>query len=81
MTWPMTWFACGPYGVRSSGGRLVPDPQRVVHAKQLGTVLVACGRWAVTWHRFWDVEFGAVANVRRCPDCLDVVLAGRAAAG
>ena len=77
----MRWFVTGPYAVRMPDGRFAPASDNVVHAKEIGTVLTACGQWTATWHRFWDVPFLAVRDLRRCPDCLDVVLGDAAAQG
>jgi hypothetical protein len=52
----------------------MPNPAHVVHAKEVGTALTACGVSAASWHRFWGVSFLAVGDLRRCPRCLEVVL-------
>jgi hypothetical protein len=69
------WFASGPYAARQRDGRVGPNPAHVVHAKEVGTVLTACGIQASSWHRFWGVSFLQDIGLRRCPSCLEEVLA------
>ena len=70
----MRWIASGPYAARRDDGSLRPDEEHLVHAKEIGTVLTACGTWAATWPKFWDVSFLDAGGLRRCPDCLDALI-------
>ena len=71
----MRWFASCAFGTRARDGRLRPNPAHLVHAKEIGTVLTACGVSAASWPRFWNTPFLAVGDLRRCPRCVDVVTA------
>lgn len=44
----------------------------VVHAKEVGTVVTACGRHATTWHKHWT-PFDSSPAGNRCTSCSAVV--------
>ncbi len=49
-----------------------PGFERVAHAKEMGTLLSACGRTTLTWVKLWDIAFGP--HVRGCcAECSSVV--------
>ena len=71
-----TWFATSPYG-RSAWGpmRGTRDDKALMHAKQLGTELSACGQNALTWVKYWQ-EFGVGPSDNACAECRRVVVGG-----
>jgi hypothetical protein len=47
-------------------------PTSVAHAKEMGTLLAACGRPVHGWERLWDAAF-PMRGTDACPECLEVV--------
>jgi hypothetical protein len=43
------------------------------HAKQMGTLLTACGLWADSWVKAWDVPFTSLLT----PVCLECAAVAR----
>jgi hypothetical protein len=60
-------------------GRVVELPVSQAHAKRMGTLLTACGTWAYSWRKIYDLSFPLPNTVPSaldtCPGCLDVVVA------
>lgn len=50
------------------------QPASTAHAKQMGTPLTACGLTATSWHRLWELPFGAGSGTYwLCPTCVGLV--------
>ncbi len=45
------------------------EPTSVVHAKEMGTPLTACGLRADSWFKFWDEPFDTNSH-EKCLDCM-----------
>lgn len=45
-----------------------------IHAKEVGTVVTACGRHTTTWHKHWT-PFDTSPPASRCKTCAAVVAA------
>ena len=39
------------------GGQMLERPCALSHARQAGSALAACGRYAVSWRIFWELPF------------------------
>jgi hypothetical protein len=75
---PLRWFAVAAGSrLERVNGELVPRPQGVVHAKEMGTNLTACGLVTASMHRFWDLPF-PVEKPTSCPDCRECTRPGQA---
>jgi hypothetical protein len=48
-----------------------PGPSGVVHAKEMGTRLTACGLDASSWTKYWELVFDPRAP-EACPRCVAV---------
>jgi hypothetical protein len=56
LTWFVTTSSTDPPRANVGGA----DPGRaVIHAKTFGTLATACGMYADTWQKHWDVPFRA----------------------
>lgn len=69
---PAYWFIACQFVARTEEEGFTREPASLVHAKQMGTTLTACGIYAFSWHRLWEVPF--TSGVRnRCRRCIRVV--------
>ena len=71
------WFTCSEHAIRTGTGRereLVPYGAR--HAREVGSVVTACGRLTVTWLTFWDLTFEASA-APACQQCVTAIRGAR----
>jgi hypothetical protein len=56
----LTWFvATSSADTPRANDRGVDVGHAVFHAKTFGTVATACGMYADTWQKYWDVPFRA----------------------
>lgn len=79
-TVPHTVFATARFSrMQQAGGHVRREPASQVHAKTMGTTVTLCGQSALSWFKFWDIDFMTV-RAGRCPDCTSAV-ASRLAAG
>ena len=53
-------------------GRIAHMPASQVHAKVMGTTMTMCGQSALSWFKFWDIDFADVTS-DHCPRCLIAV--------
>ena len=68
------FFVTGPDArLGPNSGSLVPTG-RMVHAKQMGTLVTACGIATSSWTKLWDVPFSRSSG-RACPECVEIVAA------
>lgn len=67
-----TWYVTSPHGTRveTPTGRAEWQPFGVHHARQAGSILTACGKWAVDWEVFWDLPFPSSPGQTTCRPCL-----------
>jgi hypothetical protein len=57
------------------------DPQRVHHAREMGTIVTACGRYAATWTNFYFWAY-TPGGTGACADCdRAIALGGDARSG
>lgn len=67
------FFATAQFVVmKQEASDLVAVPTSLVHAKEMGTTMTACGQSAVTWVKLWAQSFNTVSG-ERCRDCWLVV--------
>ena len=65
------WFSACQFVVRTEAEGFTREAASLTHAKQMGTILTACGLDATSWHRLWEVPF--TDGVKdRCPHCVAV---------
>ena len=66
---PPRWFCTAAFAVARPGGRgLEAGPKGTVHAKTYGCLTTACGLFANSWPKFFEMPF-AEAGPIACPDC------------
>ena len=53
-------------------GHKVERPYGVMHARESGSGLTACGQYAIGWRMFWEIRFRPT-DPRACPDCIVAV--------
>ncbi|MGZ4274421.1 MAG: hypothetical protein ACXVRP_11755 [Solirubrobacteraceae bacterium] len=51
-------------------------PYGARHAREVGSVVTACGRLTVTWLTFWDLTFEASA-APACQQCVTAIRGAR----
>ena len=57
------WVISVPHtAMRDVGGQMVERPYGVSHARQTGSALTACGRYAVGWRIFGELPFQTSAS-------------------
>ncbi|MCW2738792.1 MAG: hypothetical protein JWN97_3436 [Nocardioides sp.] len=66
------WFTACQFVVRTEDEGFTREAASLAHAKQMGTTVTACGAYATSWHRLWEVPF--TSRVKNpCPRCLEVL--------
>ena len=67
------WFASTPHGIlERHGGEPTVRPYGVVHGRQPGSGLTACGKYAVDWRIFWEITFTS-GSPRACAACAEAI--------
>lgn len=67
------WFATsGADPLRFGQPSRTIDPDATIHAKEVGTVVTACGRLTAPWRNHWT-PFEASPLHRRCKGCSLVI--------
>lgn len=68
------WFVSVPHSVLEEvHGQRVERPYGVIHARESGSGLTACGKYAVGWRIFWELRF-RTTDARACPKCIEAVI-------
>jgi hypothetical protein len=66
------YFVTGPdVRLGPNSGTLLPSAS-AVHAKQMGTLLTACGLCTSSWVKLWDVPFSRSIGAA-CSKCIEIV--------
>ena len=58
--------------MKDVGDQMLERPCGLGHARQAGSALAACGRYAVGWRIFWELPFQMSAP-HACPACVEAV--------
>jgi hypothetical protein len=67
------WLVSVPHtALREVDGHSVERPYGVIHARESGSGLTACGQYAVGWRIFWELRF-STTDADSCPECIDAV--------
>lgn len=71
MTRPIRWFLTAQYEYVTPPDKPA-SPSRLIHAKEMGTLLTACGLISTSWFKYWEQPFVPGAP-GRCSKCQIVV--------
>lgn len=72
MTARERWFATSRFRPVNGPDRSDHAFMAIVHAKQLGTPLSACGKDTSSWFKHW-MSFDSVSIFDACPECVRAV--------
>lgn len=71
MTRPIRWFLTTQFEHVTPPDKPA-SPSQLVHAKEMGTLLTACGQISTSWFKYWEQPFVPGAP-GRCSKCQMVV--------
>lgn len=69
------WMVSSAHVLRSPDGDVqLWDPQWVHHARELGTIVAACGRYAATWTNFYFRAYvpGGIGSCAECDRAIEL---------
>lgn len=68
------WFVVAESSRRQDDQEVVLAPTSKIHAKEMGTLVTACGIRCESWPKWWDQPFPLDLDSDSCLRCREIVL-------